>query len=321
VALDVPVLLVRGDDGVARAYVNSCAHRGLPVAEEGHGHVSRFRCAYHAWTYDREGALVGITDKRDFGAVDQATLGLTPLPVAERAGLVFACITPGTPMDVDAWLAGYDEELAWFDFAAWRLVTTNTVVGPNWKLAFDGYVDFYHLPFLHKDSFGPDIFRKASYDFWGPHQRVSTPDDNLPLLEATPEEAWPLDAVAGGIHALFPNISFACSSSGGMVSQLWPGPTPDRSRTVQLHFVSHEPSEEEREAALRSAAFLKHVVEDEDYRTGLRIQEALQAGARSHVLFGRNEGGGQHYHRWLDRHLEQATARPDRGELADAQPG
>jgi hypothetical protein len=46
--------------------------------------------------------------------------------------------------------------------------------------------------------------------------------------------------------------------------------------------------------------FLEHVVRDEDYFTGLRIQRALETGALRDVLFGRNEGGGQRFHRFVD---------------------
>jgi hypothetical protein len=46
--------------------------------------------------------------------------------------------------------------------------------------------------------------------------------------------------------------------------------------------------------------FLDHVVRDEDYYTGLRIQRAVKTGAKSEFLFGRNEGGGQRFHRWVD---------------------
>lgn len=307
-ALDVPVLVVRGDDGVARAFVNQCSHRGGIVVEEGYGTGKRFSCPYHAWTYDQLGALVGVTDRKAFGEVDVDWLGLTPLPVAERAGLIFVTLTPGAPTDIDEWLQGYDDVLEWFNFGEWHLVTTNELVGPNWKVAYDGYVDFYHLPFLHKNSFGPDMYRSASYDFWGPHQRVSSPGTAGASRDGTdfaelPLEEWPIDALAGGIYAMFPNISFACGTHGGMVSQLWPGPTPDRSRTIQYHFVSHEPTEEERQASLQSAEFLKNVVQNEDYWMGLRVQTALATGAKEHVIFGRNEGGGHTFHKWVDRLL------------------
>jgi hypothetical protein len=45
------------------------------------------------------------------------------------------------------------------------------------------------------------------------------------------------------------------------------------------------------------------VVRDEDYATGLRQQAALKNGGRSNVLFGRNEGGAQRFHAWVDRLL------------------
>ena len=313
-ALDVPVLIVRGKDGEARAFVNACSHRGAIVVEEGTGNRSRFACPYHNWTYDQQGCLVGVTDRASFGEIDLDTMGLTALPTAERAGLIFAILTPGLEMDIDGWLEGYDEVLEWFNFADWHLVKTTEIESPNWKISYDGYVDFYHLPFLHKNTFGPQMFRTASYDSWGPHQRVTTPSassqdtegmattsGDTPDLSALPIEEWPMDALAGGIYAMFPNISFACGSQGGMVSQLWPGPTPAQSRTIQYHFVSHEPTEEEREASLLSAAFLENVVRNEDCWMGFRVQTALATGAREHVLFGRNEGGGRHFHQWVER--------------------
>jgi hypothetical protein len=45
------------------------------------------------------------------------------------------------------------------------------------------------------------------------------------------------------------------------------------------------------------------VVRDEDYKTGLQVQEALASGARNHSLFGRNEYGGQRFHGWVQRLL------------------
>ena len=39
---------------------------------------------------------------------------------------------------------------------------------------------------------------------------------------------------------------------------------------------------------------------EEDYRTGIQLQKALKAGAKADVLFGRNESGGQRFHRWVE---------------------
>src|SRR4029077_1076547 len=66
--LDTSVLVVRGQDGVARAFLNYCRHRGAKPAS-GCGNARRFTCPYHAWTYDQEGQLVGMPGARGFDEV------------------------------------------------------------------------------------------------------------------------------------------------------------------------------------------------------------------------------------------------------------
>jgi phenylpropionate dioxygenase-like ring-hydroxylating dioxygenase large terminal subunit len=43
-AVGVPVLIVRGGDGTARAFLNVCRHRGAVVCEPGCGTARRFTC-------------------------------------------------------------------------------------------------------------------------------------------------------------------------------------------------------------------------------------------------------------------------------------
>ena len=63
--LGVPVLLTRSDDGVARAFLNVCKHRGAPLCEEGLGEGRRLTCPYHAWVYDMRGDLGWHVWRRD----------------------------------------------------------------------------------------------------------------------------------------------------------------------------------------------------------------------------------------------------------------
>src|SRR5262245_33715090 len=46
-----PLLIIRGDDGVIRAFYNVCRHRGTVVCSEEAGHVRRLVCPYHQWVY------------------------------------------------------------------------------------------------------------------------------------------------------------------------------------------------------------------------------------------------------------------------------
>jgi phenylpropionate dioxygenase-like ring-hydroxylating dioxygenase large terminal subunit len=310
-AAGVPVLLTRARDGGARAFLNVCSHRGAIVVPEGRGSARRFTCPYHGWTYDAEGSLVGIASRSDFGELDTRCLGLAPLPAAERAGLVFAVLRPGAPLDLDAFLCGYGEVLEHLGLERCHLVGRQTVAGPNWKVAYDGYLDFYHLPVLHRNSFGPRMPNRALYDAWGPHQRASMPNPALVRLESAPEEEWDVEALISGVWTVFPHVSIADFYAGVkiyMVSQLFPGATPDESLTVQSFLAVAEPDESQRAAIAETMRFLEHVVRDEDYFTGLRIQRALKTGAIRDVLFGRNEGGGQRFHRFVDAVLASEDA-------------
>lgn len=313
----VPVLLSRGADGQMRSFVNMCSHRGSIVVPEGTGTARRFTCPYHAWSYDSEGRLVGILDREEFGDLDMDCHGLTPLPVAERAGIIFGTLTPGAPFDIDAYLCGYGEMLAHHEFASCAYVGSQAVDGPNWKVAYDGYLDFYHLPILHRESFGPGYSNKAIYDAWGPHQRVTSPDRRFLALDGQPEDDWPTELLTDGVWTIFPHTSvagFTVSADGVpgggrmyMISTLFPGDTPDTSRTVQHFLATFELSEQLDGLIEAQKAFLLHVVRDEDYYTGNRIQRAVKTGAKTEFFFGRNEAGCQRFHGWVDRLVAAKT--------------
>jgi len=301
-----PVLITRGDDGQIRAFVNMCSHRGAIIVEDGVGTARRHTCPYRAWTYDVKGALVGVLDADDFGDIDRSCLGLTPLPVAERAGLIWVTLSTEPVIDIDTFLCGYDEMLAHLGLTACHVAGRQWLEGPNWKVAYDGYLDYYHLPILHRDSFGPDMSTKALYDAWGPHQRVTAPDRTFGALAGREPDDWQTAELIGGVWTIFPHVSIASFDAAGkvyMVSQLFPGDTPDTSRTLQT-FVHTQPIDDTvREAMAERMAFNFSVVNDEDYYTGKRIQRALRTGAKKVNMFGRNEGGGQRFHGFLDQVL------------------
>jgi phenylpropionate dioxygenase-like ring-hydroxylating dioxygenase large terminal subunit len=319
-AIDVvgmPVLISRGADGIARAFVNMCSHRGAQLVDPGVGTARRFACPYHNWTYNQEGDLVGIFKQDDFGQLDTSCLGLTQLPIAERAGLIWVTLSPDSKLDFDAFFAGYDEMLEFCDFASMNHFGTRILAGPNWKISFDGYVDFYHLPILHKNTFGPDMSPDALFHRVGPHQRVTGPRGNWAKLEGRPTSEWPESVLTGGVWSVFPHGSIAGFEIEGhkiyQVARVFPGATADESVTY-LDFISTAPKTDEFIAAAnKQIAFLENVVRDEDYATGLKIQRTVKTGAKKVLHFGRNEGGAQYVHGWLDALL--VTADEDLNEL------
>ena len=57
---ETPVIVVRDADGEIYAFENRCAHRGALIALEKSGKAENFQCVYHAWSYNRQGDLVGV---------------------------------------------------------------------------------------------------------------------------------------------------------------------------------------------------------------------------------------------------------------------
>ncbi len=303
----VPILICRDKAGEVQAFLNMCAHRGAQIMEQGNGNTHRFTCPYHAWTYNHQGELIGIFSEKEFGQIDKSCHGLRKLPVLERAGLIWVIPNPDSDLSIEAFLSGYDDMLAHFDFANWHLFSRRSLPGPNWKIAYDGYLDLYHLPILHKNSFGPNFPHKSMYYAWGPHQRVASPDPSLLEYEGVDEDQWDTTRLLSGVWTIFPHVSIASFDGGGrgvMLSQLFPGETPGTSITVQNYVMEKEPDEEQAANAHEQFAFLEKVVRDEDYATGLKQQRALETGFKDHVLFGRNEEGGQRFHGWVEKLLQ-----------------
>jgi phenylpropionate dioxygenase-like ring-hydroxylating dioxygenase large terminal subunit len=304
----VPVLISRTEDGEVKAFVNMCAHRGSQVMDEGCGNTHRFTCPYHAWSFNGHGDLISIYAPKDFGEIDKSQYGLTELRCLEKAGLIWVTIDPKSTLDIELFLSGYDELLEHFGFEKWYHFASQVVEGPNWKIAYDGYLDLYHLPILHKNTFGPDFPNQAIYYSWGPHQRVAGPMKGMAKMLGDSEEDWPTEYLTAGVWTIFPHISIAGFEGGGravMVSQLFPGETPGTSYTVQHYLMAEEPKDETTIKAARDQLdFLRYVVAEEDYATGLKQQQAMETGAKEHVLFGRNEGGGHNFHSWVDTILE-----------------
>jgi phenylpropionate dioxygenase-like ring-hydroxylating dioxygenase large terminal subunit len=293
---------VRQAGGGVKAFINACRHRGAMVVEHGCGNTRRFTCPYHGWNYDNAGALVGISGRNKFGDIDTDTRGLTELACAEVSGMVFTVLTPGIDIDLDNWLGGYDGALDALNLANMEFLDERRLVGPNWKIAFDGYVDGYHLDILHKDTLGVDTMGNVmTWDAWGPHQRVAFARHVTHELRDIPETEWDPAKHVGFVHTVFPHVSVAGNGGrGAMISQLIPGPTPDRSITVQTHVIAKDATDEERAQTIKRADFLEWVVNEEDYKTGLGIQAGLSSGANTEFVFGRNEPGNQMFHRWVD---------------------
>jgi phenylpropionate dioxygenase-like ring-hydroxylating dioxygenase large terminal subunit len=297
-----PVLVVRQHDGSLKAFSNVCRHRGAKVATEEHGCVKRFRCPYHAWTYGRDGRLQSIPFAEGFDGIDRWEYGLIELPVDERHGMVWAIATPGDPLDIAALIGEeMDNELASFDLDSFTLVKQATYIEEmNWKVVADGFLDPYHLQFVHPKTVGP-FFNTNVYtlDVLGPNvARLVV--SRRSMHDVKHEDPATVDLMPHIIcnYMLLPNTFVTVEPRHFEVWTISPHPTDPQKCKTTIRFLLPNPPKDEREQSYldKNWKLLIHTVVDEDWGVGRTLQQGIARGEVTETLAGRNEAPIQFVH-------------------------
>lgn len=318
--LGVPLLLTRLKSGEVRLFINACRHRGAQVVEDGKGKEPRFTCIYHAWTYGLDGKLLALPENRIFGDVDKSCYGLTELAVEERAGLIWGMLTPGLPLDLDAYLGPQMTELlAKCRLERFHVVNQIELPAANWKLAFEGYCESYHFISLHAKSFGSFVIPNVlKFDSFNSHTQFLTPV--LGIDKCDPSSTDDLKRYVQLAFTCFPTTFFAFASDTAFssereagvepverifINQVLPGDSPETSITISRTVVSTDfigtPIEEE----TRHWSMMTHkTVREEDYPVVQSTQATLLSGAQDHLTVGRNEIAIHHLHQALRQALD-----------------
>jgi len=286
------------------------------VCADGAGKKSRFVCPYHSWAYAPDGELISLNSAQTFGEVDKSTLGLTELPCAEKAGVIWVALDPLATFDIDAWLGEFSEKLASLDLSNWYIYEQRDLPGPGWKVTIDGYLEVYHHDTVHGKTVGKHtVGNLLVHDTYGPHQRLNFGRKTLSELEQKGSDGWDGNEYIRIVHSVFPNLSISGIVGGHcLVSQVFPGDSPHSTVTRQTLLCAKKPqSDAEELSAQEFSAMTLQAVQDEDYVVGSSIQAGLQSGANTHFVIGRNEPGLQHYHQWVARFM-QDTCTEQRAE-------
>ena len=165
-----PVLVARGQDGVVRAFLNVCRHRGNRVCRADAGNASAFVCAYHGWTYGSDGKLIAVPSLKEayYDELDTSKWGLMPVAQLDiYKGLVFATFDAKAPPLLD-----YLGDMKWhldvfFDRREGGIEVIGGmhkwVVPANWKFAAENFGgDAYHLGWNHRSAFSSGFAQSSS---------------------------------------------------------------------------------------------------------------------------------------------------------------
>jgi phenylpropionate dioxygenase-like ring-hydroxylating dioxygenase large terminal subunit len=174
--LGEPVIVVRSAPDHIDVLANVCRHRGMPVAE-GRGNTRKFRCSYHAWTYNLDGSLrnaplmMKVVRKKSADATSEdKPLSHCRLPSIQSfnwGGFIFASLghtSAGTnTTDTEAGsmqsepvvpdLSELNEDIGAYHMQDMALIAVfDEVWHCNWKSLVENFMDAYHLSVVHPDT-------------------------------------------------------------------------------------------------------------------------------------------------------------------------
>jgi phenylpropionate dioxygenase-like ring-hydroxylating dioxygenase large terminal subunit len=144
------VIVIRGDDAEVRAFSNVCRHRGSRLVDGTGGCSKVLTCPYHAWSYARDGRLVGVPHRHEYPGLQTVDLGLHSVPLENWHGFLFVTLERGAP-SVAEMMSPYEDEVAPYRFEELRVLGRVTLRPRplNWKTIADNYSDHLHIPVGH----------------------------------------------------------------------------------------------------------------------------------------------------------------------------
>jgi len=303
----VPLFAVRGRDGKARVFRNSCRHRGMALVE-GPGCAHALVCRYHGWTYKLDGSLSHVPHSEAFPDLDMSTRGLVEVDSHEVDGLIVIGPLESPAPGADAAMAALTNGSPWRDklLPAERLFTVRPALRQmNWKVLVEQFLEGYHIRTTHKNTFYPIQYDDLNVvEAFGPNTRITFPYQNIERLRDRPESTWNVGHRVTYVYHLFPNVMVATFPNQVLVITIDP---IDIDHTNVTIYAMVTPEVTERlstnpDAAAGARDLLNEGgIEDNEMSEG--VQKGLYAGANDFVEFGTHESAIGRFHCNLDERL------------------
>jgi len=182
------VIIVRQDDGGVRAIYNVCRHRGSVICEAAEGHVKRFICPYHQWTYDRDGRLLLWRGMQE--GLDKSELGLLQAHAREVEGMIFISLAK-EPMDFEAAYETIAPVVRPQGLTRAKVAKIMDFdIHANWKLVWENNRECYHCNVNHPQ------YIKANFDHYNADDTIDRIAEQLEMVTARSEAKWASQGLA-----------------------------------------------------------------------------------------------------------------------------
>ena len=292
-----PVIVVRGNDNVLRAFFNVCRHRGGPLAmQDGHGKV--LQCKYHGWTYALEGHLRGVPRFDRTELFDKKDYGLIPLTLATSDGLVFVALGKGSH-PLSSILRGIAERIAPIDLSSMKFYRqVNYKIACNWKVYVDNYLEGYHVPFVH-----PELAKVLDYQQYATETFEHYSLQHSPLAEE--DNVYGVGKGHAFYYLIFPN--FMLNILPGRLQTNFALPLSHRETLVIFDYYYDDISSDAAMKRIEEDMRYSDFVQQEDIAICERVQKGLESVAYDRGRFSvEMERAVYHFQCFLKRQLRQA---------------
>lgn len=177
-----PLIIVRSKEGTVQAFHNVCRHRGSLICRESHGHLNRFVCPYHQWTYSLDGALVAWRGMQE--SLNKADFGLQRAHLREVAGLIYISLAPD-PADFEPAGRVLGSWARPQGFARAKVARAiDYTIHANWKLVWENNRECYHCDVNHPQ------YIKANFDHYNADDRSERVRRQIEEVVKRSEEKW-----------------------------------------------------------------------------------------------------------------------------------
>ncbi|MCP1374633.1 aromatic ring-hydroxylating oxygenase subunit alpha [Dyella lutea] len=283
----VPVIVVRGQDGVLRGFVNVCRHRAGPLALCNGKGARALHCKYHGWTYTLEGQLRSAPEMQGAADFDVSDIRLPPIRVHEWQGLVFVALDEAVPPFGEVY-GGIAERIAPIDLSAMRYLRRDSYeIDCNWKVYVDNFLEGYHLPHVHPGLSKVLDYRAYDTELFDWYSLQSSPLRNSTAIYGDGEAFY---------YFVYPNVMLNIMPGRLQTNRIVPL-GPDRCRVEFDYYYAQDDAAQARIAADQE---FSDEVQQEDIDICVAVQRGLTSGTyEAGRLCPRRESGVWHFHNQL----------------------
>jgi carnitine monooxygenase subunit len=222
-----PIIVIRGNDGIIRAFYNVCPHRATKLEKSEAGRKKILQCKYHGWTFHLDGKLNKAPNFTEEEAQCISDRCLREVRMEILESLIFINLDDNCKPLKDSY-GDFFERLSRFPFLGElkRVNVKTRVIKANWKAFIDNYLECDHCHVAHPgfvntlDMKNYQIVTCENYSVQGtvvkPNKQIGNVDLNKTEMQG------------GEFYWLWPNLMIT----------IYPG--PGNMSAIQMIPIDHE---------------------------------------------------------------------------------